>query len=278
MSEQRPLSDDDLHAYLDGQLDEASMAAVEAAIAQDTILAEKIAEFRAQRVAIKQIYDPVLTEPVPDSLRKVVRDARRGARRQTMMRIAASVVFLVVGAAGGWFANAYFASQDFLLEPFVREAVLAHELAVTQKSKGLTINKTDPDNLSPSYLPADFGVPVKLPTLRKSELQPVALATGTGAAGSRVTVTYADRQDRRRTLFVRKFTAGESLPVKYRKTDGFPVLYWLDGPLVYILVGEGDRKELISIAEEIYRSAAIGALPSPQEPVQQNPTPPGQLK
>lgn len=278
MSEQRPLSDDDLHAYLDGQLDELGVAAVEAAIAQDAAIAEKIAAFRAQRAAIKQIYDPVLTEPVPDHLRKVVRDAQRGARRQTMMRIAASVVLLVVGAAGGWFTHAYFASQDFLLEPFVREAVLAHELAVTQKTKGLTINKTDPNSLSPSYLPADFGVPVKLPTLRRSQLQPVSLATGTGAEGSRVTVTYADRQDRRRTLFVRKFTGGKSLPVKYRKTDGFPVLYWLDGPLVYILVGEGDRSELISIAEEIYRSAAIGALPSPQDPLPQNPTPQGQLK
>lgn len=271
MSEQRPPSDDDLHAYLDGQLDEAGVAAVEAAIAQDTVVAEKISEFRAQRVAIKQLYDPVLDEPVPDHLRNVVRDARRGARHQTMMRIAASVVFLAVGAAGGWFANAYFASQDFLLEPFVREAVLAHELAITARSEGLTINKTDPDNLSPSYLPADFGVPVKLPTLRRSELHPVALASGTGSKGSRVTVTYADRQDRRRTLFIRKFTTGKSLPVKYRTTDGFPVLYWLDGPLVYILVGEGDRGELISIAEEIYRSAAIGALPSPEDRLPQTP-------
>lgn len=271
MSEQRPLKDDDLHAYLDGQLDDAGVLAIEAAIAQDAEIANKIASFRAQRVAIKQLYDPVLDEPVPDHLRKVVRDARRGARRQTMMRIAASVVFLVVGAAGGWFANAYFASQDFLLEPFVREAVLAHELAITEKPKGLTINKTDEDNLSPSYLPADFGVPVKLPTLRRSELHPVALASGTGSKGSRVTVTYADRQDRRRTLFIRKFSAGNNLPVKYRTTDGFPVLYWLDGPLVYILVGEGDRKELISIAEEIYRTAAVGALPSPTGQMPQRP-------
>ncbi len=273
MSEQRLLSDDDLHAYLDGQLDDAGVAAVEAAIAQDTDIAEKLAAFRAQRVAIKQLYDPVLAEPVPEHLRQVVREARRGARRQTTMRIAASVVFLAVGAAGGWFANAYFASQDFLLEPFVREAVLAHELAITEKTKGLTINKIDPDNLSPSYLPADFGVPVKLPTLRRSELHPVALASGTGAEGSRVTVTYADRQNRRRTLFVRKFTGGKSLPVKYRTKDGFPVLYWLDGPLVYILVGDGDRKELIAIAEEIYRSAAVGAMPSPHGQM-----PKGQLK
>ena len=263
MTDLPSLSDDDLHDYIDGRMDTKRLAAAEQVLAGNPELAARVAAYRMQQESIRQLYNPILDDPVPARLREPVQRARRSARQHVCWRIAASILFLAAGAAGGWFANGYFASESYLLKPFINQAILSHKLATATSPEGLNVDRLDPDRLSPSYVPANFGAPVRIPTLRKSNLLPVALVSGKDANGARVTVTYADEQKRRRTLFIRKLSSGDSLPVKFSALEEMPVLYWIDGPLIYILVGEGDKSELLTIAEEIYRSPAVGVPTTP---------------
>ncbi|HET7755715.1 MAG TPA: hypothetical protein VFK87_00515, partial [Steroidobacteraceae bacterium] len=61
-------SDETLMAYADDELDGATRAAVEAAIASDPGLAQRIARQRALRERLRHAFDPVLAEPVPERL------------------------------------------------------------------------------------------------------------------------------------------------------------------------------------------------------------------
>lgn len=71
-------SDETLMAYVDGELDAAARAAVDAAIARDPGLAERVEAARRLRAALSRSFDPVLAEPVPDRL---LRATRRSAPR-----------------------------------------------------------------------------------------------------------------------------------------------------------------------------------------------------
>lgn len=62
------LSDETLMAYVDGELDPAARSEVEAAIARDPALAQRIEAARRLRASLSRTYDPVLAEPVPERL------------------------------------------------------------------------------------------------------------------------------------------------------------------------------------------------------------------
>ncbi len=65
-------SDEILMAYADGELDEARHAAVEAAIARDDVLADRVAMFAETADRAKQAMDATLSAPVPAQLQRAV--------------------------------------------------------------------------------------------------------------------------------------------------------------------------------------------------------------
>jgi hypothetical protein len=81
-------SDETVMAYADGELDVATRAAVEAAMALDPQLAQRVARHRALRGRLHDALDPVLDEPLPERLLASVRGA--------------NVIALKRKAAPGW--------------------------------------------------------------------------------------------------------------------------------------------------------------------------------
>ncbi|HKU85415.1 MAG TPA: anti-sigma factor, partial [Casimicrobiaceae bacterium] len=99
-----PATDDDLHAYADGQLPEVRRLAFEQAMARDSALAAEVAEVRRQNAALRGALDEWLAEPVPQRLLDAARPPARGATwRRLLAPIAASAATLVIGLAGGWY-------------------------------------------------------------------------------------------------------------------------------------------------------------------------------
>jgi len=88
-------SDETVMAYADGELDAASRAALEAAMATDPQLAQRVARHRALRERLRAALHPVLDEPLPERLLEGVRGA-------PAPRHAANVVALKRKAAPRW--------------------------------------------------------------------------------------------------------------------------------------------------------------------------------
>lgn len=63
-----PIDDAILQAYVDGKLDAAARARVDAALAQDPAQARRVQELQALNTRLRAAFDPVLNEPVPAHL------------------------------------------------------------------------------------------------------------------------------------------------------------------------------------------------------------------
>ena len=61
-------SDEELMAFADGELDEATTARIEAAMEHDDVLITRVALFMETRTAAQEALRPMLDEPVPDAL------------------------------------------------------------------------------------------------------------------------------------------------------------------------------------------------------------------
>jgi hypothetical protein len=104
-------------AYADGELDEATRAAVETAMASDPQLARRIEQHRALRARIRSAFDTVLEEPVPPRLLQAVRTTPAGpgerkvvplrppVRRWPWPQWAAMAASLLIGLVAGRLAS-----------------------------------------------------------------------------------------------------------------------------------------------------------------------------
>jgi len=103
--------DERLMAYVDGELGPQVCSEIEAAMAADPVLAERVARHRALRQAAAQAFAGVLSEPVPERLLRaagkveILRPSfgasRAAAGRPPWLQLAAMAACLVVGLAVG---------------------------------------------------------------------------------------------------------------------------------------------------------------------------------
>jgi hypothetical protein len=105
-------SDTELMAYADGELSNARASEIEQIARSDAEVQRRINQFRQSRAAIFAALSPLAEEPVPDALRRAVRDmadqtvvtfkpkAKTVAWPPWQMGIAAAFLLMIGGAAG----------------------------------------------------------------------------------------------------------------------------------------------------------------------------------
>ena len=68
---QQPVSEAEVHAYIDGKLPDSRCAAVDAYLAEQPGEAQRVQAYRAQDAALRQNFAAVAAEPVPARLRQL---------------------------------------------------------------------------------------------------------------------------------------------------------------------------------------------------------------
>ena len=102
-----PVGEDDLHAYIDGLLEAGRRAAVERYLTENPEAAQLVADYKAQREAIRMAFAARPAEKLPPELSLARIIAKRSHRPRRPWLIAASVAFaLGLGLAGGWLLHA----------------------------------------------------------------------------------------------------------------------------------------------------------------------------
>ena len=88
------VSDETLHAFVDGELDVAESEALIASMRDDQDLAQRVCNLRSLQSMVRLAY---IEPPVPSG-----RKSRSAPGRQFMQRLALACLILVAGLSGGW--------------------------------------------------------------------------------------------------------------------------------------------------------------------------------
>jgi len=97
-----PVTEDELHAYVDGEIAADRRGAVEAWLASHPEHAARVAHWRAQADAIRARYDAIASEPV--SARFDLDKLARGSRSWRAVAAAAVIAAFLAGGVVGWMA------------------------------------------------------------------------------------------------------------------------------------------------------------------------------
>ena len=252
-----PATNDDLHAYADGQLPEARRLAFEQAMAHDPALAAQVAEVRRQNASLRAALDDWLAEPVPQRLLDAARPPARGTSwRRFLAPIAASAATLVIGLAGGWYARDAALERAGLPTTFPRQAALTHALYAADANRPVEIWAAEEKRLA-NWLTRRLGFPVHAPDLNSAGYSLVGGRLVAGSEQPTALFMYENAAKNRLTLQARKPPPGASdTAFRYAIEDGVGVYYWIDDNCAYALSGTLDRAQLLAVGRLIYSELA----------------------
>jgi len=249
VSEERRVTEADFHAYLDGELDAATTAEVEEWLADHAEDAARLESWRRQRDALGALHTDILDAPLPAGMRAVLNRRAPRNHRGRWLRIAASLVLLLVGAASGWLANEAMAPRATEAASFVHRAVGAHVVFTREKRHAVEARAGEKHLVG--WLSNRVGRRLNPPVLEAAgyELVGGRLVADDGRPAAQY--MYQDRSGKRLTLYVRSARNAKDTAFRVVAEQGVSAFYWIENPYAYALVGQVTRRQLISLGETV---------------------------
>ena len=241
------ITETDLHAYADAQLDDSRRVQVAAHLADEPAAAESVRVWRELNEALRAQYNPVLNEPVPQRLLA----ARMPRRRWPSFALAAGVIGL--SFALGWLSHSYRPDRFVEAAGLPRRAAVAYAVYAPEVRHPVEVGADQQDHLV-KWLSKRLGNDLKVPLLTQQGFELVGGRLLPGGKGPGAQFMYQDAKGQRITLYV---SARDAEPrdtaFRFSQEDRVAVFYWIDGKLGYALSGEMDRARLLAVATVVYR-------------------------
>ena len=264
MTDNAPVTEDELHAYVDGELEADRAAAVEAWLAAHADDAARVATWRAQADAIRARYGAIANEPVPP--RFDLDRLARPERRWTRIVAAAALLAFLIGGGAGWFGRGAFEGTP-AASTVTAEAFDAHQLYVVEVRHPVEVPGSEAVHLG-QWLSRRVGYALSAPDLEPMGLKLVGgrllpSLTGAGAAF----FMYEGASGERFTIYCRRARGPESA-LRYSATGLVGSFFWVEGDVGYVVSGPADRARLQKVAEAAYGQfdgrARTGAAAEPR--------------
>lgn len=253
------VADDELHAFVDAQLDPTRLPVVLAWLQAHPDAAERVLQWQAQRVQLRQLARAIDPGETPAALTAVVTRAAAARRRRMLWQQAAAVVLLVATAAAGgryWgrIAPADAPAAIAASPAFVRDAVLAHAVFVPEKRHPVEVAASDEAHLV-QWLSRRLDSPLKVPSLAAHGYRLLGGRLLPGEGTPRAQFMYENAQGSRVTLYVAVFAPGqapETGAFRSVRVGGEESFYWVDERFGYALSGDLRGPDMQALARDVY--------------------------
>jgi anti-sigma factor RsiW len=298
-------SDDQLSAWLDGELGAAEQAAVDAWLRDHPDDAARARLLAADRDALRSRFEPVLDEPLPERLQAMVRDGGRraagasaaagalsgprgwGARLGAALaggqpwRQAAAVAGLLVcgGVVGGTLvwrfppAQASLAARLSAQGGWVHRAAVAHAVYAPEVRHPVEVNVVQgsvaeqkaQEEHLARWLSKRLGLPVRLFDLRPQGFELVGGRLLPDATGPSAQLMYQNAAGQRATVYLRRPEAGADTSFSFARDGELAMFFWVEDGFGCAVVGKLPREQLLALGDAVYKQAEAEAAARPAE-------------
>jgi anti-sigma factor RsiW len=254
------VTEDELHAYVDGELPEDRRSAVEAWLAAHPDDMARVAAWRAMADAVRSRYGAVADEPVPARF-----DVERLARNRQNWKAAAAAAVLafLIGGTAGWFGRDAISGSPIeertAFQTFTNEAIEAYNLYVVEVRHPVEVQANDADHLV-AWLSKRVGYPLRAPDLEKLGLKLVGGRLLPGPTGPAAFFMYEAPSGERYTIYCARSNAPDEA-LRYNDYGKATAVYWANNEVAYVVSGKGDRNRLNDVAVAAYEQTDRASAP-----------------
>jgi anti-sigma factor RsiW len=259
------ISEDELHALVDGRLSPQAAAALQARLAADPSAQARVAAWRAQRDALRARYDELARAPVPASLLAAAERAQRSqAQADQWWRWGGMAATVLLAFGLGWLGGGQWgvradgaAAANGPARHFAQQAAVAHAVFQPEVRHPVEVTAAQQDHLV-QWLSKRVGRPLKIPVLTAQGYELVGGRLLPGDEGARAQFMYQNGSGQRITLYVgavnKPAAGGNARETAFRFLDDGPVpgFYWIDQGFGYAIAGQLPRGALQELASAVY--------------------------
>jgi anti-sigma factor RsiW len=253
------ITEDDLHALVDGRLSPAEAAQLRERLASDPQQQATMNAWTAQREALRRAFDTPELDTTPAPLLAAAERAqelRNSAMHWTRWAGMAASVLLAFGM--GWLANIEYGHR-FGASPaaqFARQAAVAYVVYQPEVRHPVEVTAAQQEHLV-QWLSKRLGRKLKVPDLHAQGFELLGGRLLPGDTGARAQFMYQDAAGRRLTLYLGAVKDGGKMDTKetafrFFEEGGVPAFYWVDQGFGCALSGSLPRGTLLELARIAY--------------------------
>jgi anti-sigma factor RsiW len=251
----RPITEDDLQAFVDERLEAARKAQVESYLTRHPDLSRRVERMRVLGDDLRGAFGPVAAEPVPAQLNLAhLVEAQRRPRLPTW-QAAAAAVLLALGGLGGWGLRGTLSSPMTGVDALAQEASANYAVYAPDRLRPVELAASDSDELA-RWFSTRLDRRVGVPDLTSSGYRLMGgrlVATPHGPAGL---LMYDDHHGTRLVMLMRPMAQSGDAPMREHRSGSAAGYAWAQDGLGYSLVGSSDPAVLHPLANEIRRTTA----------------------
>jgi anti-sigma factor RsiW len=252
----RPITEDDLHAFVDRVLEPERQAQVTAYLGDHPDVAKRVAAFTDQRELLRAALAPIAEEPLPAEL-NLSRIIEQRARRPSLVRWAAAAMLLLsIGGLGGWsMRGALLQVSPGGLVALSQEAAASYNVYAPDRVRPVEVRASDSAQLV-QWVSDRLNRPVKVPDLTTAGYRLMGGRLVATSHGPAAMFMYDDDHGSRIVVLTRPMSsADQTAPMTPQSQGDVGGFAWADDGLGYSLMGQAAPESLRSIANEIRRQA-----------------------
>jgi anti-sigma factor RsiW len=250
----RPVTEDDLHAYVDHALESERRAEVAAVLESHPDVARRVGAFSVQRDVLRAALAPIAAEPLPPQLDLSRMIVRRRRRTMPAWWAVAALLLMSVGGFGGWVARGVMPASPGGLVALAQEAVDSYSVYAPDRVRPVEVRAPDSAQLV-QWLSDRLHYPVKVPDLTTSGLRLMGGRLVATSHGPAAMFMYDDDHGSRLVVLTRPMSTDQNAPMMPRSSGSVAGYAWADGGMGYSLVGPTGAQSLRPIADEVRRQA-----------------------
>jgi anti-sigma factor RsiW len=250
----RPITEDDLHAYVDRFMEPERQAEVAAYLEDHPDVAKRIAAFSDQRDLLRKALAPIADEPLPPrlNLSRIIESRRR--RPSPVWWAVAAMLMLSIGGLGGGVMRGSMQASPGGLAALAQEAADSYNVYAPDRARPVEIRASDSAQLV-QWVSNRLHQPVKVPDLTGSGYRLMGGRLVATSHGPAAMFMYDDDRGDRLVVLTRPMASDQSAPMAPHSRGDVAGFAWADGGMGYSLVGQLAAESLKPIANEVRRQA-----------------------
>ncbi len=242
-----PVTEDELHAYIDNELPAERRGDVEAWLASHPETAAQVAAWRRITEALHERYDSVAEESVPKRLE--LERIETKPKRWVFGMAAAVLVAFVVGGGIGWFAHNAAAANSDPADIVRSEAVAAHKLYIGEVRHPIEVRANEAHLLP--WLSRRIGTQLTPPDLSAYDLKLLGGRLLPGLTSPAAMFMYESSGGERVTLYCTPLRASPT-GLRYQDDGKAGSVQWVADDYGWVVSGPQDKTRLKAVATAAY--------------------------
>jgi anti-sigma factor RsiW len=242
-----PVTEDELHLYVDGELSADRQKTVENWLASHPEDAARVAAWRLQADSIRTRFGSVFGEPIPSRL-SIDRITRK---RWTWAGAAAAATLaaFILGGVAGWVARGVSVASPNPFDAFTNEALGAHRLYIAEMRHPIEVTAAE-NHLLP-WLSRRVGTSLRAPDLTTFGLRLLGGRLLPGPNGPAALFMYEGPNGDRYTIYASKLPVPQTA-LHYNTMERITAAQWVESEFGYVVSGPADRNRIAKIAQSVY--------------------------